>query len=82
MLRLSLSLICFHIAPDINGVASYAPIPESEIQEYHRHVEHLDQVLAGIEKYIYFAFAVLKQEEIVERMFTVVSLFDLCQLHN
>ena len=82
MLRLSLPLICFHIAPDINGVASYAPIPESEIQEYHRNVERLDLVLANIEKYIYFAYAVLKKEEIVERMFTMVSLFNQCQLHN
>ena len=56
-------------------------MPESEIQEYHRNVERLDQVLANIEKYIYFAFAVLK-EEIVERMFTMLSLFNLCQLHN
>ena len=49
-----------------------AQFRKSEIQEYHRNVEHLDQVLAGIEKYIYFAFAVLK-EEIVERTFIMVS---------
>jgi hypothetical protein len=56
----------------VSGVACYTPILESVIQEYHRNVEHLDQVLVNIEKYIYLVFAVLK-EETVERMFTMVS---------
>ena len=48
-------------------------MPESGIREYHRNVEHLDQVLTGLEKYIHFAFAAMKREEVVERMFTMVS---------
>ena len=52
---------------------SHALIPECDIPEYYRNVERLDQVLSNIEKYIHFAFAALKREEVVERMFTMVS---------
>jgi hypothetical protein len=68
----SASLIYFRLAPD-SDVVSYPPIPESDIREYHRNVEHLDQVLANIEEYIHFAFAALKNEEVVERVFIMVS---------
>jgi hypothetical protein len=67
------SLICFHLAPDIDAVASFYPIQECDIQEYHRNVERLDQVLSNIEKYIHFAFALLKKEDIVKRMFKMVG---------
>jgi hypothetical protein len=54
-------------------MATFGPNPESDIQEYYRNVERLDQVLVNIEKYIHFAFAVLKKEDVVERMFKMVS---------
>ena len=53
-----------------------ATIPESEIQEFRRNLERLDQVLSNIEKYIHIAFAALKKEDVVERMFFMVSWFD------
>ena len=53
--------------------------PESEIQEYRRNLERLDQVLSNIEKYIHIAFAALKKEDVVERMFFMVSWFDPCK---
>ena len=52
---------------------------ESEIQEYRRNLERLDQVLSNIEKYIHIAFAALKKEDVVERMFFMVSWFDPCK---
>jgi hypothetical protein len=69
----SASLICFRLAPYFNGVAEYPLIPEGDKQEYYRNMEHLDQVLFNIEKYIHLAFAVMKKEDVVERMFTMVS---------
>ena len=65
----SLSLINFRLVPNFDRVAS---IPESDIQEYHRNLERLDQVLVNIEKYIHLAFAV-KKGEVVERLFKMVS---------
>jgi len=65
--------VAFSCAPGFDGAISFPPIPECDIQEYHRNVERLDQVLSSIEKYIHFAFAVLKKEEIVERMFTMMA---------
>ena len=67
------SLIRFHLAPDFDVAPSHALIPECDIPEYYRNVERLDQVLSNIEKYIHFAFAALKREEVVERMFNMVS---------
>jgi hypothetical protein len=56
-----------------NGVVDYLPIPESDKQEYYRNLGRLDQVLFNIEKYIHLAFDVMKKEDVVERMFTMVS---------
>ena len=80
-LSIVVSLICsnsrvpdpFHLAPVFDVATSHALIPESDIPEYYRNVDRLDQVLSNIESYIHFAFAVLKREEVVERMFTMVS---------
>jgi len=58
------------------GVAGYPQVPETETQEYNRNLERLDLVLGSIEKYIHVAFAVLRKEEVVRRMFTMVSGFD------
>ena len=54
-------------------MASIQSIPESDIHEYRRNLVHFDQVLVNIEKYIHFAFAVLKKGEVVERLFKMVS---------
>jgi hypothetical protein len=69
----SLFLISFRLVPNFDRVASIQSIPESDIQEYQRNLERLDQVLVSIEKYIHFAFAALKKGEVVERLFTMVS---------
>ncbi|KAI9512951.1 hypothetical protein F5148DRAFT_560177 [Russula earlei] len=58
---------------DFDGVAGYPATPESDIQEYHRNLERLDHALANIEKYIHIAFAVLKKEDVVQRMFTMMA---------
>jgi hypothetical protein len=63
----------FQLSADFDGVAGYPTIPESDIQEYHRNLERLDQVLASMEKYIHVAYAALKKEDVVQRMFTMVS---------
>ena len=59
-----------------DGVAGY---PESEIQEYTRNLERLDRVLGNIEKYIYVSFVALGKGDVAQRMFTMVSQFDLWQ---
>ncbi|KAI0293836.1 hypothetical protein BC826DRAFT_1014493 [Russula brevipes] len=51
---------------DFDGVAGYPTIPESDIQEYHRSLERLDQVLASMEKYIHL-------QDVVQRMFTMMA---------
>ena len=33
------SLICLHLAPNLDTVATFGPNPESDIQEYFRNVE-------------------------------------------
>ena len=48
-------------------------MPESEVQEYTRNLERLDMVLSNIEKYIHIAFAALRKEDVVRRMFHMVS---------
>ncbi|SRR6266404_4040465 len=58
------------------GVAGYPQVPETETQEYDRNLQHLDLVLGSIEKYIHVAFAVIRKEEVIRRMFTMVSGFD------
>jgi hypothetical protein len=58
---------------DFYGDASYPTFPKGEIREYHRDLERLDQALGNIEKYIHIAFAALKKEDIVQRVFTMVS---------
>jgi hypothetical protein len=69
----SLSLIGFRLVPNFDRVPSMQSMPESDIQEYQRNLERLDQVLTNIEKYIHFAFAALKKEEVVGRLFKMVS---------
>jgi hypothetical protein len=63
----------FPLSLDFDGVAGYPPIPDSETQEYCRNLECLDQVLANIERYIPVAFAASKKEDVVQRMFHMVS---------
>ena len=48
-------------------------IPECDIPEYRRNLERLDQVLSNIEKYMHIAFAALKKQDVVERLFFMVS---------
>jgi len=80
-LQLSAFLTGFPSSIEFDGVADDfgATIPESEIQEYRRNLERLDQVLSNVEKYIHIAFAALKKEDVVERMFFMVSWFDPCK---
>jgi hypothetical protein len=63
----------FFLAPDCDGVANHSPVLASDIQEYRRNLERLDDALCKIENYIHVAFAVVKKEDIVRRMFTMVS---------
>ncbi|KAH8977699.1 hypothetical protein EDB86DRAFT_3000152 [Lactarius hatsudake] len=55
-----------------DGVAS-SPVPESEIPEYIRNLERLDMVLSNIERYIHIAFAALRKEDVVRRMFNMLE---------
>ena len=64
----------FFLAPDSNGIVSHSPVPESDVPEYRRNLERLDEALCKIEKYIHVAFTILKKEEVVQRMFTMVSV--------
>ena len=48
---------------------------ESEIQEYTRNLESLDMVLSNIERYIHIAFAALRNDGVVRRIFAMVSSF-------
>jgi hypothetical protein len=69
----SLSLIGFRLVPNFDRVAPIQSIPESDIQEYQRNLERLDQVLVNMERYIHIAFAAMKKGEVVERLFKMVS---------
>ena len=68
-----MSLINFRLVPSFDRFTPIHSIPESDIDEYKRNLERLDQVLGIIEKYIHFAFAALKKEDVVERLFNMVS---------
>ncbi|KAH8981615.1 hypothetical protein EDB86DRAFT_2975264 [Lactarius hatsudake] len=63
-----------------DGVAS-SPVPESEIPEYIRNLERLDMVLSNIERYIHIAFAALRKEDVVRRMFNMMASTK-CQLEE
>ncbi|KAH9012696.1 hypothetical protein EDB85DRAFT_2037195 [Lactarius pseudohatsudake] len=68
--------IAFH--HNFDGVA---PVPESEIPKYIRKLEHLDMVLGNIERYIHIAFAALRKEDVVRRMFNMMASTK-CQLEE
>ncbi|KAH9057865.1 hypothetical protein EDB87DRAFT_1628606 [Lactarius vividus] len=55
-----------------DGVAG-SPVPESDISEYTRNLERLDMVLGNIERYIHIAFAALRKEDVVRRMFAMMA---------
>jgi len=48
-------------------------------QEYRRNLERLDQLLANIETYIHVAFATLKKESVVRRVFSMVRQLGYCR---
>lgn len=54
-------------------VDGYSQVPDNEIQEYIRNLERLDMVLGNIERYIHIAFAALRKEEVVRRMFAMMA---------
>ena len=64
--------LCISFPSGFDGVAN-CTVPEIEIQEYVRNLERLDMVLENIEEYIYIAFAALRKEDLVQRMFAMVS---------
>jgi hypothetical protein len=61
------------LVPELEGVAGHSSILESDIPEYRRNLDRLDKVLANIEQYIHLAYATLKKEDVVRRMYTMVS---------
>ncbi|KAH8977691.1 hypothetical protein EDB86DRAFT_2837494 [Lactarius hatsudake] len=63
-----------------DGVAG-SPVPESDIPEYIRKLERLDMVLGNIERYIHIAFAALRREGVVRRMFNMMASTK-CQLEE
>jgi hypothetical protein len=70
-------LTYFPLPLDFDEVAAYPTIPEGDIQEYHRNLGRLNQVLGSVEKYIHLAFAVLMKEDIVQKMFMMVSYYTI-----
>ena len=71
-IQFHLSNLSHSPASGFEGVAG-SPVPDSEIPEYIRNLERLDMVLGNIESYIHVAFAALRKEDVVRRMFTMVS---------
>ncbi|KAH9958560.1 hypothetical protein BC827DRAFT_554296 [Russula dissimulans] len=69
----------FRSALDAN--ANHKAVPDSDVQEYHRNLERLDQVLANVEKYIHIAFAALEKGDVVRRMFEMMASVKV-QLEN
>ncbi|KAI9512946.1 hypothetical protein F5148DRAFT_559685 [Russula earlei] len=65
-------IIALKRAFDVNAECT-AAVPDIDIQEYHRNLQRLDLVLANIEKYIHIAFAVLKKEDIAQRMLEMMA---------
>jgi hypothetical protein len=57
----------------LDWIAGGSSVAEGEIREYTRNLESLDMVLANIEKYIHIAFAALRKDVVVRRMFAMVS---------
>ena len=54
-------------------IPGYPPVLDDEVQEYNQDLEHLERMLGDIEEYIHIAFASLRKEEVVRRLFTMVS---------
>jgi len=63
--------VVFRSALDAN--ANHRAVPDSDVQEYHRNLERLDQVLSNVEKYIHIAFAALGKGDVVRRMFEMMA---------
>jgi len=72
-------MLAFRSALDVN--INHKAVPDSDVQEYHRNLERLDQVLASIEKYIHIAYAALRKEDVVRRMFEMMASVKV-QLEN
>jgi hypothetical protein len=62
-----------HLGADFDGISAYSPVRDGDVQEYNRNLQRLDQTLTSIEKYIHIAYATLKNEDIVRRLFNMVS---------
>ena len=73
LIRFSFANLSRSLTSGFDGVAGYPSVPDSEIGEYIRNLERLDMVLGNIERYIHVAFAALRKEDVVRRMFTMVS---------
>jgi hypothetical protein len=58
---------------ELDGVSGYS-VSESDIPEYRQSLDRLDMVLAHIERYIHIAYATLKRDAFVRRMYTMVGL--------
>ena len=62
-----------HLAAHSYRIPTMSQVPEGDTQEYIGNLERLDMVLANIERYVLIAFAALRKEDVVQRMFTMVS---------
>ena len=73
LIQISFANLSHSLTSGFEGVASYPPVPGNEIHEYIRNLDLLDMVLDNIERYKQVAFAALRKEGIVRRMFHIVS---------
>jgi hypothetical protein len=78
----SLFLTCVLVAEfDGVGVAGFS-VPESDVPEYGRNLDRLDKVLASIEQYIHIAYASMKKDDVVRRVYHMVSCLSPYEVHD
>jgi hypothetical protein len=81
--RSSSLFLTFVLVVEFDGVAvASLSVPESDVGEYGRNLDRLDKVLGSIEQYIHIAYASMKKDDVIRRVYHMVSCSSSYEVHD
>jgi hypothetical protein len=81
--RSSSLFLTFVLVAEFDGVAvASLSVPESDVAEYGRNLDRLDKVLGSIEQYIHVAYASMKKDDVIRRVYHMVSCSSSYEVHD
>jgi hypothetical protein len=82
--RSSSLFLTFVLVAEFDGVAvvSVSVPSESDVAEYGRNLDRLDKVLGSIEQYIHIAYASMKKDDVIRRVYHMVSCSSSYEVHD